>query len=153
MGRLYNKQSSLILKKEIFVFWLNILHPPYTMLRNNRTITLTNIDVLLKNGQGWGERRNKREKSSSLSNTFDDDCRPRSCAVEQDFYWNFLVNFTCFLFCFCRCCCCSFAGSSQANELNANSSFAIFSPNLTLYSFQEKWVGCEKRVRKTHPTT
>ena len=49
------------------------------MLGYNRTIiTCTNINFSLNMGQGWrgggGEERKKEVKSSSLPNSFDDDC-------------------------------------------------------------------------------
>jgi len=45
------------------------------MLGYNRTITRTNIKVLLNIGPGTGEEGKKGLKSSSRPNTFDDDCR------------------------------------------------------------------------------
>ena len=48
------------------------------MLGYNRTITPTNINVLLNNGPGaGGGRKKKRGKNSNLPNTFDDDCSIR----------------------------------------------------------------------------
>ena len=44
------------------------------MLGYNRTITRTNIKVLLNIGPRAGEEGKKELKSSSLPNTFDDDC-------------------------------------------------------------------------------
>ena len=44
------------------------------MLGYNRTITRTNIKVLLNIGPGTGEAGKKELKTSSLPNTFDDDC-------------------------------------------------------------------------------
>ena len=43
------------------------------MLGYNRTITCTNINVLLNTGSGAGKGRKKRGKKSNLPNTFDDD--------------------------------------------------------------------------------
>jgi len=45
------------------------------MLGCNRTITGTNINVLLNIGAGAGEGGKKRGKISNLPNTFDNDCR------------------------------------------------------------------------------
>ena len=46
------------------------------MLGYNRTMTHANINVLLNNRPGGEGRKEKRRlKSSSLHNTFDDDCR------------------------------------------------------------------------------
>ena len=48
------------------------------MLGYNKTITPTNINVLLNIGPGAGGRRKKRRgKNSNLPNTFDDDCSIR----------------------------------------------------------------------------
>ena len=44
------------------------------MLGYNRTITRTNINVLIKIGPGAGGGRKRRGKKGNLSNTFDDDC-------------------------------------------------------------------------------
>ena len=44
------------------------------MLGNNRTITRTNINVLINIGPGAGGGRKRRGKKGNLSNTFDDDC-------------------------------------------------------------------------------
>ena len=64
-------------KREFFLL-LNIPRPPYSMLGYNRTITPTNINVLLNNGPGaGGGRKKKRGKNSNLPNTFDDDCSIR----------------------------------------------------------------------------
>ena len=48
--------------------------PPYSMLGYTVTITRTNINVFLNIGPGAEARRKKEVKSSSLPNTFDDDC-------------------------------------------------------------------------------
>ena len=47
------------------------------MLGYNRTITITNINVLLNIGPGAGEgRKNRGKKKNSLPNNFDDNCSP-----------------------------------------------------------------------------
>ena len=56
---------------------LNIPCLPYSVLGYNRTITPTNIKVLLNIGPGAGEGRKKRGKNSNLPNTFDYDCSIR----------------------------------------------------------------------------
>ena len=48
--------------------------PPHSMLGYTVTITRTNINVVLNIGPGAEGRRKKEGKSSSLPNTFDDDC-------------------------------------------------------------------------------
>ena len=53
---------------------LNIPRPPYSMLGYGRTITRTNMNVLINNGPGAGGGRNRRGKKGNLPNTFDDDC-------------------------------------------------------------------------------
>ena len=45
------------------------------MLGYNRTITRTNINVLINIGPGAGGGRKRRDKKGNLPNTFDDDCR------------------------------------------------------------------------------
>ena len=44
------------------------------MLGYNRTITRTNINVLINIGPGAGGGRKRRGKKGNLPNTFDDDC-------------------------------------------------------------------------------
>ena len=44
------------------------------MLGYNRTITQTNINVLINIGPGAGGGRTRRGKNGNLPNTFDDDC-------------------------------------------------------------------------------
>ena len=44
------------------------------MLGYNRTITRTNINVLINIGPGAGGGRKSRSKKGNLPNTFDDDC-------------------------------------------------------------------------------
>ena len=47
------------------------------MLGYNRTITITNINVLLNIGPRAGEGKEKKEvKKNSLPNNFDDNCSP-----------------------------------------------------------------------------
>ena len=53
---------------------LNIPRPPCSMLGYNRTITCTNINVLINIGPGAGGGRKRRGKKGNLPNTFDDDC-------------------------------------------------------------------------------
>ena len=53
---------------------LNTPRPPCSMLGYNRTITRTNINVLINTGPGAGEGRKRRGKKGNLPNTFDDDC-------------------------------------------------------------------------------
>ena len=61
------------------------------MLGYNRTITCTNIGVLLNIGPGAG---GEREKSSSLPNTFDDDCTTYMMyTVRVVNYFNLLIFF------------------------------------------------------------
>ena len=62
-------------QKREFSLLLNIPCPPYSMLGCNRTITRTNINVLLNIGPGVGGGRKKRGRKSNLPNTFDNDCR------------------------------------------------------------------------------
>jgi len=62
-------------EKREFPLLLNIPRPPYSMLGYNRTITHTNINVLINIGPGAGGGRKKRGKKGNLPNTFDDDCR------------------------------------------------------------------------------
>ena len=50
------------------------------MLGYNRTITRTNINVLINIGPGAGGGRKRRGKKGNLPNTFDDDC----IALETD---------------------------------------------------------------------
>ena len=45
---------------------LNIPRPPYSMLGYNRTITRTNIDVLINIGPGAGGGRKRRGKMGNL---------------------------------------------------------------------------------------
>ena len=45
------------------------------MLGYNRTITRTNINVLINIGPGAGEGRKRRGEKGNLPNTFDDDSR------------------------------------------------------------------------------
>ena len=47
------------------------------MLGYNRTITRTNINVLINIGPGAGGGRKRRGKKGKLPNTFDDDCMAR----------------------------------------------------------------------------
>ena len=47
------------------------------MLGYNRTITRTNINVLINIGPGAGGGRKRRGKKGNLPNTFDDDCMAR----------------------------------------------------------------------------
>ena len=58
-------------EKREFSLLLNIPRPPYSMLGYNRTITHTNINVLINIGPGAGGGRKRRVKKG----TFDDDCR------------------------------------------------------------------------------
>ena len=44
------------------------------MLGYNRTITRTNINVLINIGPGAGGGRKRRGKKGNLPNTFDEDC-------------------------------------------------------------------------------
>ena len=60
---------------------LNIPRPPYSMLGNNRTITRTNINVLINIGPGAGGGRKRRGKKGNLPNTFDDDCSSCACIM------------------------------------------------------------------------
>ena len=53
---------------------LNIPRPLFSMLEYNRTITRTDINILLNIGPGVGGGGKKEVKSSRLLNTFDDDC-------------------------------------------------------------------------------
>ena len=57
---------------------LNIPRPPYSMLGYNKTITRTNINVLINIGPGEGGGRKTRGKKGNLPNTFDDDCSYKS---------------------------------------------------------------------------
>ena len=61
-------------EKREFSLLLNIPRPPYSMLGYNRTITRTNINVLINIGPGAGGGRKRRGKKGNLPNTFDDDC-------------------------------------------------------------------------------
>ena len=62
-------------EKREFSLLLNIPRPgPYSMLRYNRTITRTNINVLINIGPGAGGGRKRRGKKGNLPNTSDDDC-------------------------------------------------------------------------------
>ena len=54
------------------------------MLGYNRTITHTNINVLINIGPGAGGGRKRRGKKGNLPNTFDDDCR--SCTAPSKIY-------------------------------------------------------------------
>ena len=75
MGRLHNLTVvHFNPEKREFSLLLNIPRPPYSMLGYNRTITRTNINVLIKIGPGAGGGRKRRGKKGNLSNTFDDDC-------------------------------------------------------------------------------
>ena len=44
------------------------------MLGDNKTITRTNINVLINIGPGVGGGMKRRGKKDNLPNTFDDDC-------------------------------------------------------------------------------
>ena len=44
------------------------------MLGDNKTITRTNINVLINIGPGVGGEMKRRGKKDNLPNTFDDDC-------------------------------------------------------------------------------
>ena len=57
--------------------------PPYSMLGYTETITRTNINALLNIGPGAEGRRKKEVKSSSLPNTFDDDCSFKAVRVKK----------------------------------------------------------------------
>ena len=48
------------------------------MLGYNRTITRTNINVLINIGPGAGGGRKRSGKKGNLPNTFDDDCSLRN---------------------------------------------------------------------------
>ena len=71
-------------EKREFSLLLNIPRPPCSMLGYNRTITRTNINVLINIGPGAGGGRKRRGKKGNLPNTFDDDCR--SCTVPSKIY-------------------------------------------------------------------
>ena len=62
-------------EKREFSLLLNIPRPPYSMLGYNRTITRTNINVLINIGPGAGGGRKRTGKKGNLPNTFVDDCR------------------------------------------------------------------------------
>ena len=62
-------------QKREFSVLLIIPRSPYSMLGYNRTITHTNINVLINIGPGVGGGRKRRDKKGNLPNTFDDDCR------------------------------------------------------------------------------
>ena len=64
-------------QKRKFSLLLNIPCPPYSMSEYNKTITRTNINVLINIGPGAGGGRKRRGKEGNLPNTFDDDCRTR----------------------------------------------------------------------------
>ena len=61
--------------RQEFSLLLNIPRAPYSMLGYNRTITHTNINVLINIGPGAGGGRKRTGKKGNLPNTFDDDCR------------------------------------------------------------------------------
>ena len=76
LGRLYNLTVvHFNPEKREFSLLLNIPRPPCSMLGYNRTITRTNINVLINIGPGAGGGRKRRGKKGNLPNTFDDDCR------------------------------------------------------------------------------
>ena len=76
LGRLYNLTVvHFNPEKREFSLLLNIPRPPCSMLGYNRTITRTNINVLINIGPGAGGGRKRRDKKGNLPNTFDDDCR------------------------------------------------------------------------------
>ena len=76
MGRLYNLTVvHFSPEKRKFSLLLNIPCPPYSMLGYNRTITRTNINVLINIGPGVGGGRKRRGEKGNLPNTFDNDCR------------------------------------------------------------------------------
>ena len=56
-------------EKREFSLLLNIPRPPYSMLGYNRTITRTNINVLINIGPGAGGGRKRRGKKGNLPNT------------------------------------------------------------------------------------
>ena len=56
-------------EKREFSLLLNIPRPPYSMLGYNRTITHTNINVLINIGPGAGGGRKRRGKKGNLPNT------------------------------------------------------------------------------------
>ena len=73
MGRLYNLTVGHFNPEEReFSLLLNIPRPPYSMLGYNRTITRTNINVLINIGPGAGGGRKRRGKKGNLPNTFND---------------------------------------------------------------------------------
>ena len=75
LGRLYNLTGvHFNPEKREFSLLLNIHRPPCSMLGYNRTITRTNINVLINIGPGAGGGRKRRGKKGNLPNTFDDDC-------------------------------------------------------------------------------
>ena len=76
LGRLYNLTVvHFNPEKTEFSLLLNIPRPPYSMLGYNRTITRTNINVLINTGPGAGGGRKRSGKKGNLPNTSDDDCR------------------------------------------------------------------------------
>ena len=56
-------------EKREFSLLLNIPRPPYSMLGYNRTITRTNINVLINIRPGAGGGRKRRGKKGNLPNT------------------------------------------------------------------------------------
>ena len=56
-------------EKREFSLLLNIPGPPHSMLGYNRTITRTNINVLINIGPGAGGGRKRRGKKGNLPNT------------------------------------------------------------------------------------
>ena len=56
-------------EKREFSLLLNIPRPPCSMLGYNRTITRTNINVLINIGPGAGGGRKRRGKKGNLPNT------------------------------------------------------------------------------------
>ena len=72
-----NSSPFSLVKKRVFSF-AKYPQSPHSMLGYNRIIiTCTNINFLLNMGHGGGgsgEERKKEVKSSSLPNSFDDDC-------------------------------------------------------------------------------
>ena len=76
LGRLHNLRVVYFdPKKRVFSLLLEITLPLYSMLGYNRTITHTNIKVLLNIhlGHRRGDNGKKEVESISLPNTFDDD--------------------------------------------------------------------------------
>ena len=86
LGRLYNLTVvHFNPEKREFSLLLNIPRPPCSMLGYNRTITRTNINVLINIGPGAGGGRKRRDKKGNLPNTFD--------VFWRRFYWQKVVEF------------------------------------------------------------